>query len=66
MTTHITEETIRSAKAIAHELGWSLSTFHRLKGQLPLYKGCAGGKTSRFEITREDLEAYKRARRAKA
>jgi len=56
-------ETIRGSKAIAHALDVSVATFLRMKKDLPLRKGCAGGKTSPLEISREDLEAFKRARR---
>ncbi|SCW34323.1 hypothetical protein [Ancylobacter rudongensis] len=63
MTAGIQSEWIRGSKAIAHELGVSLATFFRMRKSrkdLPLRKGCAGGKTSPLEITREDLEAFVR------
>lgn len=55
-------EIIRGAKAIAHELRVSVATLHRMKPDLPVRKGCAGGRTSPLEIRREDLEAFKRRR----
>lgn len=60
VTKKISEDTIRGAKAIAHELGWSVATLHRMKGRLPLYKDCTGGRTSPLAINREDIEAFKR------
>ncbi|MCK0207534.1 hypothetical protein MWN33_05745 [Starkeya koreensis] len=56
-------EIIRGAKAIAYELRVSVATLHRMKPNLPLRKGCAGGRTSPLEVDRKDIEALKRDRK---
>lgn len=58
------KDLLRTSKQIAHELGVTPRTVMRWKaeGRLSVHKGCSGGRTSRYEIDREDLARFNRKR----
>lgn len=53
---------LKTVKVIAHELGVSDATVRRMAkaGILPVTKSGCGGRTSAYQIEREDLARFKR------
>jgi len=53
---------LKTVKCIAHELGVSGATVRRMAkaGVLPVSKSGCGGRTSAYEIAREDLARMKK------